>query len=63
MMPETVDAAQPLIVPEEEMASVKELAFAFERAASRLFEVSDSDMHSATNKPSIKAHSTMPMIH
>lgn len=34
-----VDAAQELIVPEGELASVKELAFAFQRAASRLLEV------------------------
>lgn len=34
-----VDAAQELVVPEGELASVKELAFAFKRAASRLFEV------------------------
>ncbi len=34
-----VDAAQELVVPEGELASVKELAFAFQRAASRLLEV------------------------
>lgn len=34
-----VDAAQELVVPEGELASVKELAFAFQRAASRLVEV------------------------
>jgi hypothetical protein len=35
-----VDAAQELVVKEGELASVKELAFAFQRAASRLTEVS-----------------------
>ena len=34
-----VDAAQELIVPEGLLSSVKELAFAFQRAASRLLEV------------------------
>lgn len=34
-----VDVAQELIVPEGELSSVKELAFAFQRAASRLLEV------------------------
>lgn len=34
-----VDAAQELLVPAGELASVKELAFAFQRAASRLLEV------------------------
>lgn len=36
-----VDAAQELVVPEGELASVKELAFAFQRAASRLIEVKE----------------------
>lgn len=34
-----VDAAQELVVPEGELASVKELGFAFQRAASRLQEM------------------------
>jgi hypothetical protein len=34
-----VDAAQDLMVSEGELSSVKELAFAFRRAASRLTEV------------------------
>lgn len=37
---EGVDAAQELLVSEGELSSVKELAFAFQRAASRLVEVS-----------------------
>lgn len=38
-----VDAAQELIVPEGELASVKELAFAFKRAASRLVEMGSEE--------------------
>ena len=38
-----VDAAQELVVPEGELASVKELAFAFKRAASRLTEMASKE--------------------
>jgi len=38
-----VDAAQELVVPEGELASVKELAFAFKRAASRLTEMASEE--------------------
>ncbi len=38
-----VDAAQELVVPEGELASVKELAFAFQRAASRLVEMNSEE--------------------
>jgi hypothetical protein len=47
----TVDAAQELLLSEGELSSVKELAFAFQRAASRLFEVGQDDIPSISHSP------------